>query len=90
MSSNSILMMAVKNNDLRTTELLLSRGANLSFESQFEGYDVFDIVAENRNSEMFKLIDNTCELNFLYRAELRSKNIYNLVSKLLTAVCLGR
>ncbi|MDQ3633533.1 MAG: hypothetical protein M3405_03365 [Acidobacteriota bacterium] len=90
MSSNSILIMAAKNDDLATVKLLLSRGANLSFESEFEGYDVFDVVAENGNYEIFKLIDNACELNFLHRAELRSKNIYNLVSKLLTAVCLGR
>ncbi len=84
MSSNSILIIAAKNDDLATVKLLLSRGANLSFESEFEGYDVFDIAAENGNYEIFKLIDNACGLNFLHRAELRSKKIYNLVSTFLT------
>ncbi len=82
-SSISILGIAVQNDDLQTSRLLLSRGATLKFDCIFNGCNVFDIVSESENFEMFELIDNACKFNMLNRAELRIKKFtfWNRISR---------
>ncbi len=73
MSSSSILMLAVAKADVKTTKLLLSKGADLFFKSEFEDWNVFDEAQRVNNPEINKLLERTCEKSISNRIMCRSK-----------------
>ncbi len=83
MSSQSLLMIAVGGNDLATTKLLLSRGANINFKSEFGDNDVFTEATRTGNQEIFNLLDSACAKSVMCRAESRALRLFSAIHKLI-------
>jgi ankyrin repeat protein len=79
-SDKSALQIAISNNDLQITKLLLERGANLYFKGHFGG-SVFETAKETGNQEIITILENACENDLVCRAKFRFSRIVSLFSK---------
>jgi hypothetical protein len=79
MTHKSLLMIALGKNDVETTKLLLSRGADVNFKSDFEGWSLFDTVREPGHDEANAFFLRVCDQNLRCRFESRSKKILSIL-----------
>lgn len=81
MSCYRILDVAIKNNDLVMTRLLLKRGADISLKPVYpQEVSSLTYVAYGGNFQMVQLIEEeACQNSFSCRAEFRAKRIWYFV-----------
>ena len=70
MTRESLLMIAVENQDIECLKLLLARGADAKFQG-FEGETAFDVAVAENHPDLVQLLDEAGQLTLKQRAELR-------------------
>jgi hypothetical protein len=81
MTHESLLMIAISNNDVETSKLLLSRGADVNFKSDYEGRTMFDTANEAGHEETSAIFRSACDRNFRCRFESRKKDLLSLLPR---------
>ena len=74
-------MIAIGNNDVETAKLLLSRGADVNFKSDFEDWTLFDAASEAGHEETTAIFRSACDNDFRCRFESRKKNLLSLLPR---------
>lgn len=82
MTRESLLMIAIKNEELQTVKLLLARGADVNFKG-YENHNALMYALTQNNKEIVYLLENACGRSLQCRVQLRAEILYANVIKLL-------